>query len=106
MKRERQGWTWSNVGDYAMKMKLPLGRIACPHCGTLIVGVIEPICGFCEKPYWPASVAQSGEAPMQQLKAETATAVSKLWNAYETRDDKTVVICLKQLRHLISEETS
>lgn len=38
----------------ALEYKTPVGMLACPHCGTVVEGMIEePICGFCEQPYWP-----------------------------------------------------
>jgi len=37
----------------ALKYKTPVGTLACPHCGVVASGLIdEPICGFCDKPYW------------------------------------------------------
>jgi hypothetical protein len=38
--------------DPALKFKVPVGEIACPNCGTVQHGVLNPICGFCDKPYW------------------------------------------------------
>ena len=46
---ESQDWP----RDPALKYKIPVGYIACPHCGTVYCGIIEtPTCGFCDKGYW------------------------------------------------------
>lgn len=36
----------------ALKYKVPVGEIACPHCGTVQHGVLHPVCSFCDKAYW------------------------------------------------------
>ena len=37
----------------ALEYKMPVGTLACPHCGVVVTGAIDkPICGFCDKPYW------------------------------------------------------
>lgn len=37
----------------ALKYKMPVGTLACPHCGIVANGLIdEPICGSCDRPYW------------------------------------------------------
>lgn len=36
----------------ALKYKVPVGEIACPHCGSVQSGVLNPICGSCDRPYW------------------------------------------------------
>jgi len=38
--------------DPALKYKVPVGEIACPHCGTVQHGVLSPICSGCDKDYW------------------------------------------------------
>jgi hypothetical protein len=45
---ETQDWP----RDSALKYKVPVGEIACPHCGTVQHGTLHPICAFCDKPYW------------------------------------------------------
>ena len=45
---ETQDWP----RDPALKYKVPVGEIACPHCGTVQHGVLHPICGSCDKEYW------------------------------------------------------
>ena len=39
----------------AMKYKIPVGKIICPHCGAIVSGQLEPVCGFCGKNYWEGS---------------------------------------------------
>jgi hypothetical protein len=36
----------------ALEYKIPIGTLACPHCGVVVSGAIDPICGWCERPYW------------------------------------------------------
>jgi len=37
----------------ALKYKMPVGTLACPHCGAVVTGAIdEPICGICDSLYW------------------------------------------------------
>ncbi len=36
----------------ALKYKVPVGEIACPHCGAVQHGVLTPICGGCDRSYW------------------------------------------------------
>jgi hypothetical protein len=38
--------------DPALKYKVPVGEIACPRCGTVQHGVLNPICPHCDKLYW------------------------------------------------------
>ena len=52
-KLKNKGWTWKTVGDIAQRTHIPLGRIACPHCGNVTSGALEPNCPICDKPYWP-----------------------------------------------------
>ena len=52
-KPKNKGWTWKTAGNVAQRTNIPLGRIACPHCGSLTCGVLDPNCPICEKPYWP-----------------------------------------------------
>jgi len=39
----------NNISEKAIKLKMPVGRIACPHCGSvkegLLYNIICPICG-------------------------------------------------------------
>ena len=36
----------------ALKYKIPIGTLACPYCGVVASGAIEPICQWCERSYW------------------------------------------------------
>ena len=47
----------------ALKYKVPVGEIACPECGTVQHGVLNPICVFCDKPYWKAEEFDINNAP-------------------------------------------
>ena len=38
--------------DSALKYKVPVGEIACPKCGSVQHGVLNPICPSCDKLYW------------------------------------------------------
>lgn len=38
--------------DPAIKYNVPVGEIACPRCGTVQHGVLNPICPYCDKLYW------------------------------------------------------
>ena len=38
--------------DIAMKYKLPIGSITCPHCGVTCNGLIKRICPMCDKDYF------------------------------------------------------
>jgi len=49
--------------DPALKYKVPVGEIACPKCGTVQHGVLNPICSFCDKPYWKADEFDIKNAP-------------------------------------------
>jgi hypothetical protein len=49
---KNKGWTWKTAGEVAQRTHITLGRIACPHCGSLTSGALEPKCPICEKPYW------------------------------------------------------
>lgn len=56
---ELEGWTLQTVGSIARKVGVPLGTIACPNCGVIGNGVIEPVCPFCDKPYWRTDTKES-----------------------------------------------
>lgn len=38
--------------DPALKYKVPVGEIACPKCGCVQHGVLNPICPNCDRLYW------------------------------------------------------
>lgn len=38
--------------ESALKHKVPVGEIACPHCGAVQHGTLNPFCGICDRPYW------------------------------------------------------
>lgn len=40
----------------AMKYGIPIGTIACPHCGVVATGALELTCPMCEKLYWAKPV--------------------------------------------------
>ena len=52
MMKKGKGWTWKTVGKQALKIGLPMGKLACPHCGTLCSGVIEETCPWCDRKYF------------------------------------------------------
>jgi hypothetical protein len=52
MKQKFPGWNRKTMGKIAMEVKSPIGTIACPHCGSVVSGSIQPICCMCDKPYW------------------------------------------------------
>ena len=50
--------------DWAIKASkkygMPHGMIACPTCGTVSYGLIEPECPFCERFYWSIAERENG----------------------------------------------
>lgn len=38
--------------EVALEHGIPVGTIACPHCGLVSSGAIEPVCPMCERVYW------------------------------------------------------
>lgn len=47
----------------ALKYKIPVGEIACPHCGTVQHGALNPVCGGCDKAYWKVEEFDVENAP-------------------------------------------
>jgi hypothetical protein len=39
-------------GQRAKEFGVPLGKIGCPHCGGVLIGVLTPVCKVCGKAYW------------------------------------------------------
>jgi len=46
----------------ALEYGIPIGTIACPHCGLVGSGAIEPVCPMCEQPYWPEDLESEDNA--------------------------------------------
>ena len=42
----------NELSERALKIKMPVGTIACPHCGTVSHGAINTHCGMCNKSYF------------------------------------------------------
>jgi len=43
----------------ALEYKVPVGTLACPHCGAVINGAIyKPVCCVCGKLYWQETIQE------------------------------------------------
>jgi len=45
---DKQNWPMAA----ALKLKIPVGTIGCPHCGVVSHGALSQTCGMCDKNYW------------------------------------------------------
>lgn len=43
-------------GERAKELGVVLGEIGCPHCGIVVHGAIQPVCGMCDQPFWPKEI--------------------------------------------------